>query len=101
MVADRLPYSGVFCTNYALARGLSDALKALQVEVPQDISLVCTDNSWVGDRVPDITTISNNEIDIAFAAGELLLERIEHPEMPVRRVIFPPTRVSGNSVADC
>ena len=101
LVADRLPYTGVFCTNYALARGLSDALKALQVEVPQDISLVCTDNSWVGDRVPDITTISNNEIDIAFAAGELLLERIEHPEMPVRRVIFPATRVSGNSVADC
>lgn len=101
LVSEQLPYTGVFCTNYALARGLSDALKAFNIEVPRDVSIVCTDNSQVPDSIQDITTISNNEMDIAFAAGELLMERIEHPDMPVRRIVFPPTRVIGNSVDDC
>ena len=48
-----------------------------------------------------VKNLKKMRLILPFAAGELLLERIEHPEMPVRRVIFPPTRVSGNSVADC
>ena len=101
LVTEKLPYTGVFCTNYALARGLSDALKAFNVDVPGDISVVCTDNSRDAEGASDITTVSNNEVDIVVAASELLLERIEQPEMPARRVVFPPTQVNGNSVAEC
>lgn len=94
-------YSAVFCTNYALARGLADALKSLHISVPEQVSIICTDNSLPPENTPDITTIANNETDIAFAAGEMLLNRIEHPDMPARKIIFPPTRIDGNSVADC
>ena len=92
-------FSAVFCTNSPLACGLADALKSFNVKVPDDISIICTDNSPMRQGSPDITTVANDESDIANAAGQMLLDRILNPLLPKRRVVFPPTKISGGSVS--
>ncbi len=60
------------------------------IRVPQDFALVGQDNALFGVCArPALTTIDANLDGLGAAVIELMLERIRHPEIPVRSIAVP------------
>ena len=58
--------------------------------IPEELSLVGQDNSeFCGCRSPALSTIDPNLDAFGRAVVELALERIQHPEVPVRSIAVP------------
>ncbi len=75
------------CCNDFVARGVCNALKSLNIFVPQNALIVGFDNvSEAIATVPSITTFS---VDKEFLGNETIrtiVDRIEHPQSPSRSV---------------
>lgn len=101
LACNREGITAVFATNSDLADGFISALLTHDLRIPQDVSVICTDNMpqpFAGR--PSITTICHDDVAIATAAGEMLLERLKNPSALKRRVVYDPTLVEGDSVAN-
>ena len=58
-------------------------------KVPEDIIVVGFDNTNLSlMSYPTITTISQPRYQIGYTAGELLFEKINNPNQPVRNILF-------------
>lgn len=70
--------TAIIGTNDYLAIGLMQSLTSMGVRVPEDISLVGADNTWIGRNwsVP-LTSIDQKTDEMAKAASELLFERMK------------------------
>lgn len=69
--------------------GLTEALKAARLRFPDDIALAGFDDlPWASLVEPGVTVIAQPVYALGRAAAELLLQRIAHPDRPVRRVVL-------------
>ncbi len=68
--------TAVVCANDWLAFRLWDALEALGLRVPDDISLTGIDNQIIGER-PGLTTMGFTYEEVGSLAVEALIARIE------------------------
>jgi LacI family transcriptional regulator len=74
-----------FCANDSLAISTLKALKKLNYSVPEDILLCGFDNSIESQIIePALTTINIPSLSMGYIAADLMLSRIEFPEMPYR-----------------
>ncbi|NUR94909.1 MAG: LacI family DNA-binding transcriptional regulator [Kribbellaceae bacterium] len=71
-----------------LAHGIMAGLAQRGVSVPDDISLVGCDDVLNAQVYPPLTTVSAHAADAGAAAVDLLLQRLENPEDPDRRVLL-------------
>jgi DNA-binding LacI/PurR family transcriptional regulator len=77
----------LFCTNGPTALGALRALGECGLRTPEDLAFVTFDELMVDDLFrPSITTIVQPAYDIGFRAAELLLQRIERPATPSRKL---------------
>lgn len=92
-------FTAVYSANAPMTMGMLDALFNGGLSVPEDISVVCMDNSSTleNGRVK-ITVVDYDPEKMGVAAGELLLYRIAYPESEKRQVIYPPELIERNSV---
>lgn len=96
MIIRGLDYSAIFCGNYLMALGLMDALKTYGVRVPDDLSLICYDDTPLAKR-EGISTVSAEPQKMGKAAAELLISNIEeHKEE--KTVLYRPQIIERNSV---
>ena len=73
--------TAIITANDLLATGALGALSELGLRVPNDVSVVSTDNSWVSQRWPvPITSIDLKTSDVAKAAAGILFERLKSSE---------------------
>jgi LacI family transcriptional regulator len=85
------PPTAVFTVNNLVALGAIEAVRAHELEVPDDIALVCFDDIEYASRLyPFLTVMAQPAETLGRLGTQLLLERIEGraPEQP-RVVVLP------------
>jgi LacI family transcriptional regulator len=77
--------NAVICEDNAVAFGAIRAIRQCDLNMPEEIGLICFDNyplSEILDPMPTIVDI--NVHDMGIQAGTLLLRKIRHPELQVQ-----------------
>lgn len=88
-----------FATNYLCITGLQ-ALKKLNKSIPEDIAVLCFDDSEIFQLYPPgISTIRQPVEDIAKRAVKLLMSCLESPgtKMPAEHILLPGTLIQRGS----
>lgn len=91
--------TAVFSISGTMAEGFADAVIQEGLSIPEDVSLICNDDSskeYV--RKLKITCVEPNILSIGMAAAELFLERIKNPNSQLRRIVYPPVLTEHGSV---
>jgi GntR family transcriptional regulator, arabinose operon transcriptional repressor len=84
---------GVVCANDLSAARLMQVLLAMGVSIPEEVRIVGMDDVKYASLLPvPLTTIHQDCAGIGAVAMATMLERLEHPELPVRD-IFVPTKL--------
>ena len=82
-------HDAIVTTNSLLTAGAFMAIRERGLSIPSDIGLVGFDETTWGALVePAITIIAQPTYEIGSTAAELLLQRIEQPDRPPRKVIL-------------
>jgi DNA-binding LacI/PurR family transcriptional regulator len=87
---DTLRPEGIVCANDLTAARLMQMLMGMGVRIPEDVRIVGMDDVKYASLLPvPLTTIHQDCAGIGAVAMATMLERIEHPELPVRDVLVP------------
>lgn len=87
-------------SNGVMLISILRALRSLDLEVPRDIALAGFDNSEWMELIGDgLTVIEQPVDDIGRTAMAMLLDRLEHPDAPMRKTVLSGKLISrGSSV---
>ena len=100
LLADAEPPTALFCHNDVMAYAALNAAAAAGVAVPRELSVVgCDDvplSAW--ERI-DLTTVRQPLERIAQVGVELLLDRLENPDLPLRHEVLPVEFVGRSTTA--
>jgi GntR family transcriptional regulator, arabinose operon transcriptional repressor len=81
---------GVVCANDLTAARLMQMLLGLGPRIPEDVRIVGMDDVRYASLLPvPLTTIHQDCAGIGAVAMATMLERLEHPELPIRDVLVP------------
>jgi LacI family transcriptional regulator len=93
-------FTAIVAANDLLALGCYDALAAAGLSCPGSISVVgCNDMTFADRFAPALTTIHIPHVQLGRAAADLLLERLEQPELAPRNISIVPRLVVRASTA--
>lgn len=82
----------LLCANDLIALGALHALLVAGISVPREVALVGMDDTELAQMAfPQISSVSLGSATRAHRAAELLLERIDQPDLPPRRIAVPPS----------
>jgi DNA-binding LacI/PurR family transcriptional regulator len=102
LLAEGIPFDGLFCGNDDVALGALRALRAQKIEVPSQVQVAGCDGLPDGaEAEPSLSTIRLPIEAMCTRAWETLLWRLETPEAPVHREVLQPEivwRESGGPV---
>jgi DNA-binding LacI/PurR family transcriptional regulator len=80
----------IFCANDLTAARLMQVLLGLGVRIPEEVRIVGMDDVKYASLLPvPLTTIHQDCAGIGSVAMAAMLERLEHPELPVRDILVP------------
>lgn len=98
---DRTVPDAVVCANDLLAVGALHTLAARGLVVPDEVAIVGVDDTELAGMVhPALTSVSLGSADRGRIAATLLLDRLEDPSRPPRRItVAPRLVVRGSTVA--
>ncbi|MFF5011418.1 LacI family DNA-binding transcriptional regulator [Streptomyces phaeochromogenes] len=100
LLAGAEPPTALFCHNDVMAYAALNAAAAAGVAVPRELSVVgCDDvplSAW--ERI-DLTTVRQPLERIAQVGVELLLDRLEDPDAPLRHEVLPVEFVGRSTTA--
>lgn len=93
------PPTAVFCANDLMAVGALDAAFTRRIAVPQQLAVIGVDDIDAAGLVrPALTTFRVPAHEIGLAAGELLLNRINGEDGPIRHILLPHTLIIRDSI---
>jgi LacI family fructose operon transcriptional repressor len=79
----------VIASNGLLLMGVVRALRAAEKKMPEDLAVAGFDNeSWTELVGPGLTVIEQPIAAIGQTAMAMLLERLETPDAPVRKIVL-------------
>ncbi|MDS0528263.1 LacI family transcriptional regulator [Clostridium sp. SHJSY1] len=91
--------TAVFACNDLMAVGVLNACKKLDINVPNDLSLIGYDNIDLSEFVePKLTTIDQNMFLLGTNASSLLLEKISNNNEHSKRVILNNSLIERDTV---
>ena len=92
--------TAIFALSEVMAVGVLNAAHQLGLRIPEDLSVVTTEDSpWVEYVRPQLTAIHLPIYEVGIRAAEVLMERIENPSMPPQQIVLPATLVVRESSA--
>lgn len=95
---DEVRPEGVVCANDLSAARLMQTLIGMGVRIPEEVRIVGMDDVKYASLLPvPLTTIHQDCAGIGMVAMATMLERLEHPELPVRDVTVPTSLVVRRS----
>ncbi|WP_367923857.1 LacI family DNA-binding transcriptional regulator [uncultured Ruthenibacterium sp.] len=98
LASECLP-DAVVAINDMTAIGMIQCLKAHNVYVPADVSIIGFDNIYLSDFVePALTTIHQPSNEMGRRAARMLLDAIEYPDSAQENVVMQPKLVERKSV---
>lgn len=81
---------GIVCANDLTAARLMQTLMAIGVRIPEEVRIVGMDDVKYAALLPvPLTTVHQDCSGIGAVAMATMVERLEHPELPVRDVLVP------------
>jgi DNA-binding LacI/PurR family transcriptional regulator len=87
---DRVRPEGVICANDLAAARLMQTLPGMGIRIPEDIRIVGMDDVRYASLLPvPLTTVHQDCAGIGAVAMATMLDRLEHPELPIRDVLVP------------
>jgi DNA-binding LacI/PurR family transcriptional regulator len=87
---DELRPDAIVCANDLTAARLMQTLLGLGVRIPADVRIVGMDDVKYASLLPvPLTTVHQDCTGIGMVAMSTMLERLDHPELPVRDVLVP------------
>jgi len=88
----------IVCGNDLTAARLMQTLIGLGIKIPEEVRIVGMDDVKYASLLPvPLTTIHQDCAGIGMAAMATMLQRLEHPELPVRDVTVPTSLVVRKS----
>jgi GntR family transcriptional regulator, arabinose operon transcriptional repressor len=95
---DALKPEAIVCANDLTAARLMQTLIGLGVRIPEEVRIVGMDDVKYASLLPvPLTTIRQDCTGIGMVAMATMLERLEHPELPVRDITVPTSLVVRRS----
>jgi DNA-binding LacI/PurR family transcriptional regulator len=99
-LAGSRPITAIFAGNDLSALGALDAIDEAGLRVPDDISLVGYDNTFVGAlRHIALTTVDQRQVQLATTAIDALVERVHGGRSAAKHVVIPPGLVVRGTTA--
>jgi DNA-binding LacI/PurR family transcriptional regulator len=87
---DELRPEAIVCANDLTAAQLMQTFMSLGVRIPEEVRIVGMDDVKYASLLPvPLTTIHQDCAGIGMVAMATMLERLDHPELPVRDVMVP------------
>ncbi|WP_353010568.1 LacI family DNA-binding transcriptional regulator [Mesorhizobium sp. M0977] len=92
--------SALFTADGVMSTGVLEAISALKLAIPGDVSLLCFDDlDWMQFVTQGITAIAQPAHLIGAAAAELLLKRLAEATLPFEHRVLAARLVERNSIA--
>lgn len=90
---------GVFAAGDVLAVGASHAMAEIGWITGRDVAVVGFDGGiYSVCHYPPLTTVAQPMMDMGQKAADLLIQMLEEPELPAKRVVIPPVlQVKGST----
>lgn len=83
--------SAMVIGNNAMTIGVMKALRRLGMRIPEDVALVCYDDfEWADLFEPRLTAIAQDVQAMGTRAVSMMVDRINHPDLPYRRERISP-----------
>ena len=92
--------TAIFTADNVMTVGALDAVQQSGLRVPQDISFVAYDDmDWMTFITPAISAIAQPVYEMGQAAAQMLLDRMEKPNAPIKRKVLKTKFVRRQSCA--
>lgn len=89
LLASGLKFSALFAQNDRMAVGAIRAAREHGLRVPDDLAVVGFDDMPLASYFdPSLTTVSQDMFEHGRQAARLLVNRVEHPELPVEHIVI-------------
>lgn len=99
-IGKRMSYTAIFCGNDVMAKGFADAIKEYGKSVPEDISVICFDNTTsAASGNVKFTTVWQEPRVMGAMAANMLIERLTMQRTEPFKMIYPPQLLIRNSCA--
>jgi len=83
------PPSAVLVSNNLMTLGALQMIHERNLDIPSQISIIGFDDiAWASSLRPPMTVIAQPVADMGVAAANLLLERIDNPDGPIKHLTF-------------
>ncbi len=91
-------FSAILCANDLLAAGAIKFLSGRKIKVPDDIAVIGIDNTdLAGLLTPTLTSVDFKAEYRGELAAKYLLERLENPNLPIKKTIIEPELIIRES----
>ena len=97
LLSRREPMTAIFASSDATAEGVYRALRELNLDVPEDISVVGVNDTEGAILHPALTTIRSFPEEIGYHLAELAVSRLMTPDLPAREISIPTQIVRRDS----
>ncbi|RFU69318.1 LacI family DNA-binding transcriptional regulator [Bacillus sp. V59.32b] len=83
------PPTALVVIDELMTLGVLNTLDEMNISIPEDISVISFNNTMLSDLSrPPLTTVDINIFDLGYYATKSLIQKIENPEEPVKRIII-------------
>ena len=88
-IQQQIPFDAVFCFTEMCALGAKNCLEKHHFSIPEEVAVCCISGTSLSKLVhPSITTVEQPVEQMADIATELLIEKIENPDMVDKTVVL-------------
>lgn len=92
------PIDAIFCLYDYMALSVMRAVDSLRLRIPEDIAIVGYDNVGISSQLTTaLTSIDTHSYKVGRTAAELLLQKIENPEITNQQIVFKPELIIRES----
>ena len=92
------PPTALVVADDLMALGVLNTLDEMGISVPDDISIISFNNVMVSEMSrPPLTSVDIGIFDLGFEAAKSLIQKIENPKEPIKRIIIPHRLVKRQS----
>ncbi|MBN1555182.1 MAG: LacI family DNA-binding transcriptional regulator [Phycisphaerae bacterium] len=85
----RVPFDSLFCSADEIAIAAISWLKTMRIRVPEDVAVIGFNDSEGGRFFdPPLASVDRKDQQVSEAIDRMIHQRLEHPDLPVRREVI-------------